>query len=228
MFTTLTFDLPDRTVLNIEVRRALAAGASARDRAQALAHVERMRARGVKPPPNVPMLYPLMPTLVTQATDVGVIGADTTPEVEIVLLRAGGADYLTVGSDHTDRRIEAISALQGKNSCPKVVGKGAWPVSLVLAHWDALVLSSCCAGTVLQQDSVARIMSYDHLVAFVTEHIGDGDDEWVLFSGTVPALAQPPKADATIVLQLLDPVTGYRLEHAYTVHVQEEIFPATP
>ncbi len=227
MFPSLQFDLPGGSVMHVEIRRVLAAGASARDRAQALKHVERMRAQGVKPPPHIPMLYPLMPTLVTQATDIGVIGADSTPEIEIVLLRAGGVDYLTLGSDHTDRRIEAASALQGKNSCPKVVGKHVWPVAAVHAHWDALLLKSTSDGVVLQEDSVARIMSFDQLMAFVAQHDGDAGDGRMVFSGTVPTLARPAQAGATIHLQLLDPVAGRRLEHAYTVHVLHEIFPST-
>ena len=42
MFANLHFDLPDGSALNVEIRCALAAGASARDREQALKHVERM------------------------------------------------------------------------------------------------------------------------------------------------------------------------------------------
>ena len=107
----------------------LAAGASGRDREKVQKHIAHMSTLGVRPPPHVPMLYPLLPTLVTNATDIGVIGTDSTPEIEVVLFRAGGVDYLTVGSDHTDRRIGAVSALQGKNSCPKIVATAAWPVS---------------------------------------------------------------------------------------------------
>lgn len=185
-----------------------------------------MSTLGVKPPPHVPMLYPLLPTLVTNAADIGVIGTDSTPEIEVVLFRAGGVDYLTVGSDHTDRRIEAVSALQGKNSCPKIVATTAWPVSEALDHWDLLTLRSRCGDTLLQEGTLSHVMTYADLVSFVREQDGDQAEGRVVFSGTVPTRAMPPKGDVTIHLELADPVIQRSLTHQYTVHVRREYFPA--
>lgn len=228
MFTTLTFSLPDGTKLEFEVRRALAAGASGRDADKLRAHLARQAALGIEPPPHVPMLFPLMPTLITNATDIGVIGADSTPEIEVAVFQVRGTEYLTVGSDHTDRRIEAASALQGKNSCPKIVGAAAWPVSAVRDHWDSLTLRSSCGDTLLQDGSLANILAYDDLMAFVRAHDGDDAEGRIVFSGTVPMLASPPKGDATITLRLHDPVAGRALTHAYRVHVRRDYFPAGP
>lgn len=212
----------------LEVKRALAAGASGRDREKVQRHIAHMSTLGVKPPPHVPMLYPLLPTLVTNATDIGVIGTDSTPEIEVVLFRAGGVDYLTVGSDHTDRRIEAVSALQGKNSCPKIVAATAWPVSDVLDHWDSLTLRSRCDNTLLQEGALSHVMTYENLMTFVREQDGDQAEGRLVFSGTVPTKATPPKGDVTIRLELADPVMQRSLMHDYTVHVRREYFPAAP
>lgn len=228
MFPTLGFDLPGGAHLDVGVRRALAAGATGRDPEKVRAHIERMTGLGVKPPPHVPMLYPLMPTLVTNAADIGVIGTDSTPEVEAVIFTHGGVDYVTVGSDHTDRRIEAASALQGKNSCPKIVGTAAWPVSVVRDHWDALQLLCTCGDTVLQNGSLAHILAYDDLVTFVNRHDGEQAEGRIVFGGTVPTLASPSPGDVTITLQLHDPVIGHSLRHTYRVHVRREYFPAGP
>jgi hypothetical protein len=221
----LTFRLPDGTALTLEVRRALAAGASARDREKVQKHIAHMSALGVKPPPHVPMLYPLLPALVTNATDIGVIGTDSTPEIEVVLFHAGGVDYLTVGSDHTDRRIETVSALQGKNSCPKIVATTAWRVSEVLDHWDSLTLRSRCGNTLLQEGALSHVMAYENLMTFVREQDGDQAEGRLVFSGTVPTKATPPKGDVTIRLELVDPVIQRSLTHDYTVHVRREFFP---
>jgi len=183
---------------------------------------------GVRPPPHVPMLYPLLPTLVTNASDIGVIGTGSTPEIEAVLFRAGGTDYLTVGSDHTDRRIEAVSALQGKNSCPKIVATTAWPVTEVLAHWDLLTLCSRCGDTLLQEGPLSHVMTYEDLMSFVREQDGDEAEGRLVFSGTVPTRAKPAEGDATICLELSDPVIRRSLRHDYTVHVRREYFPAAP
>jgi hypothetical protein len=212
----------------LEVKRALAAGASGRDREKVQRHIAHMSTLGVKPPPHVPMLYPLLPTLVTNATDIGVIGTDSTPEIEVVLFRAGGVDYLTVGSDHTDRRIEAASALQGKNSCPKIVAATAWPVSDVLDHWDSLTLRSRCDNTLLQEGALSHVMTYENLMTFVREQDGDQAEGRMVFSGTVPTKATPPKGDVAIRLELADPVMQRSLMHDYTVHVRREYFPAAP
>ena len=206
----------------------LAAGASGRDREKVQKHIAHMSTLGVKPPPHVPMLYPLLPTLVTNATDIGVIGTDSTPEIEVVLFRAGGAEYLTVGSDHTDRRIEAVSALQGKNSCPKIVAATAWPASDVLDHWDSMMLCSRCGNTLLQEGALSHVMTYESLMSFVREQDGDQAEGRLVFSGTVPTKAIPPKGDVTIRLELADPVMQRSLTHDYSVHVRHEYFPAAP
>ena len=224
MFASLCFSLADGTHVNLELRRALAAGVTGRDPEKVRAHLARQAALGIQPPPHVPMLYPLLPTLVTNASDIGVIGTDSTPEVEAVLFHTGGVDYLTVGSDHTDRRIEATSALQGKNSCPKIVGTTAWPVSEVCNHWDELTLRCTCGDTLLQEGKLAAILAYDDLMALVRERDGDVAEGRLVFGGTVPTLAPPPKGDVTIALELNDPRAGRRLRHVYRVHVRRAYF----
>ena len=222
----MTFRLPDGAIITLEVRRALAAGASGRDREKVQKHIAHMSTLGVKPPPHVPMLYPLLSTLVTNATDIGVIGNDSTPEIEVALFRTGGVDYLTVGSDHTDRRIEADSALQGKKSCPKIVATTAWAVSEVLDHWDSLALRSRCGNTLLQEGTLANVMTYESLMSFVCAQDGVQADGRLVFSGTVPTKATPPKGDVTICLELADPLLQRSLTHDYTAHVRREYFPA--
>lgn len=224
MFPILDFDLPGGQRITLEVRRALALGATGRDAEKVQRHIARMTEMGVKPPPHVPMLYPLMPTLVTNASDIGVIGTDSTPEVEAVLFTCQGVDYVTVGSDHTDRRIEAASSLQGKNSCPKVVGTTAWPLAEVREHWDALQLRASCGEILLQEGGVANLLPITTLAEFVAHHDGALSDGRLFFGGTVPVLGAPPKRGATITLELRDPVLARVLTHIYTVHVFDDYF----
>lgn len=226
MFHALSFQLPNGEMVTIEVRRVLAAGATGRDAERVQRHIARMAELGVTPPPHVPMLYPLMPTLLTNATNIGVIGVDSTPEVEAVVFSWKGTDYVTVGSDHTDRRIEAASSLQGKNSCPKVIGTTAWRLAEVLDHWDVLQLRATCGAVVLQEGGVANLLPVQTLMDFVARHDGPVSEGRVFFGGTVPTLASLPKGQATITLELRDPVRQRVLAHAYTVHILEEYFRA--
>ncbi len=226
MFHTLSFELPDGRTIAVEVRRALAAGATGRDGEKVRSHIARLAGLGVQPPAHVPMLYPLMPTLVTQAGDIGVIGLDSTPEVEAVIFTHGGADYVTVGSDHTDRRIEAASSLHGKNSCPKPVAGAAWPLAEVRDHWDALELRAGCGEMVLQEGRLAHLIPVQALLAFVARHDGERAEGRFVFGGTVPTAAAPPRGEATIRIELRDPVRGRALSHTYTAHVFGEYFRA--
>ena len=96
----------------VEIAAAYAAGYTGRDQTAVQEHTEELRAQGIAPPPHVPMLYPLMPTLLTTSQRIHVLGDASTPEVEVAFVRAGGRDYVTVCSDQTDRRAEAVSIPQ--------------------------------------------------------------------------------------------------------------------
>ena len=56
----------------------------------------------------------------------------------------GAADrlWVTVGSDHTDRKAESFSVAVAKQICAKAVGRTAWRFEEVEPHWDRLMLRS--------------------------------------------------------------------------------------
>ena len=224
MVQSLTFEVPGQGPVRLDLRRALAAGYTGRDRALVQEHIDELAHLGVAPPKHVPMLFPLIPTLVTFARHIAVLGFDSTPEIEVVLFRTGGADYVGLGSDHTDRKVETVSIPLAKNVCPKPVAPVAWPVAEVAAHWDRLVLRSACGGVPLQEGPLAKIMPRDDLLAFVAAHDGPDHEGRMVFSGTVPTQAQPPRRAATIELALIDPVLGRRIDHAYSVMPMTEFF----
>ncbi|MFN4088731.1 MAG: DUF2848 family protein [Alphaproteobacteria bacterium] len=225
MMQQLVFDIPGLGPATLDLRRVLAAGYTGRDRALVDAHIHELEEIGVAPPKHVPMLFPLAPSLVTTADEIAPLGFDSTPEIEFVLFRTLGFDYVTVGSDHTDRKVEAQSVVLSKNLCPKPIAKAAWPVSAVRAHWDRLVLKSTCDGETLQEGPLSMIMDPGALMAFVDRHDGDAAEGRMIFSGTVPTTRQPPRDGGTIELTLSDPVLNRRLLHRYTVSPMREIFP---
>src|SRR3546814_10651676 len=143
-----------------------------------------------------------MPTLVTTADEISVLGFDSTPEIECLLCRTLGFDYVTVGSDHTDRKVETQSVVLSKNLCPKPVARTAWPLTQVLPHWDRLVLMATCDGETLQEGALSAILKPQDLQAFVDAHDGDEAEGRMIFSGTVPTIGQPPQEGGTIELTL--------------------------
>ena len=218
----LTFDVGD---LRLEVvpKRAIAAGYTGRNRDAVDHHIEELKQLGVAPPPRVPMLYPLIPSLVTNETEVSVLGRDTTPEVEIALLRSGGVDYITVASDHTDRVLEKQSVPRAKNACAKILGTEVWRVEDIADHWDALRLRSTCGGTLLQDGTASELLSNAALAAFVENEVGDREGT-VVFGGTTKTLAAPSIDEPLIELSLVDPVIGREIRHAYQVRVLTPFF----
>lgn len=220
----LKFTLPDGQLLSAPIACAIAAGYTGRDQALVQAHVDELAEQGIAPPPHIPMLFPLLPTLVTNSDTIAVIGQDSTPEIEVALFRVDGTDYVTVASDQTDRVMEADSITMSKNVCPKAVGKEAWPVAEVREHWQQLQLTARCGGAVLQTGSLDMMMAPEDILTFVAQHDGPAAEGRLVFSGTVPTDEQPPKGDATIELELTDPVLNRSIRHAYRLTCLAEYF----
>src|SRR3546814_18603937 len=128
-----------------------------------------------------------------------------------------GFDDVTVGSDHTDRKVETQSVVLSKNLCPKPVARTAWPLTQVLPHWDRLVLMATCDGETLQEGALSAILKPQDLQAFVDAHDGDDAEGRLIFSGTVPTIGQPPQEGGTTELPLSKPVLNHRLLHRYPV-----------
>ena len=213
----LTFRL-DGVSRTLELRQLLAVGYAGREQDEVRRHVDELEALGIAPPPQVPMLYPLLPVLATNCRDISIIGESSTPEVEVAVLHAPGGPFLTVANDQTDRALEATSVTLAKNVCPKVLGQKLWRVEEVRDHWDALELELCAGGRTLQKGRLAQLLAYDDLCAFV-DRFAPPTDGRMFLSGTVPANEPPPAGDASFEMRLGDPVLGRVMTHAYHVHV---------
>ena len=70
------------------------------------------------------------------------LGDDTSGEVEPVLVGAADRLWVTVGADHTDRKLESYGVAVSKQVCPKALGRTAWRFEEVEPHWDRLLLRS--------------------------------------------------------------------------------------
>lgn len=220
----LQFTLPDGRNLQADINRAIAAGYTGRDQALVQAHIDELAEQGIAPPPHIPMLFPLLPTLVTNAEEIAVVGEDSTPEIEIALFQQGGTTYLTVASDQTDRVVEAQDITLSKNVCPKIVGREAWALADVSGHIEQLTLTARCDDLQLQQGALAMMMTPEAILDFVDQHDGPEREGRMVFSGTVPTQAQPPKGPVTISLELADPVLHRNILHSYRIHVLSEYF----
>ena len=84
------------------------AGWTGRDVAALNHHIEELKAIGVQPPSKVPLYYRVAASLLTQAEAIQVVGDDTSGEAEPVLVGTADRLWVTVGADHTDRKLESL------------------------------------------------------------------------------------------------------------------------
>src|SRR5204862_1834125 len=107
------------------------------------------------------IFYRVAASLLTFSSEIQVSGPDTSGEVEFVLLRKGADLFVTVGSDHTDRKAETINVSLSKQLCAKPIARDAWRYDEVKPHWERLVLRSWIpegGGKVLYQEGAVSAM----------------------------------------------------------------------
>ena len=125
----LSFDLHTRQGkqrITFEPAALIVAGWTGRDEAALRHHIEELAAIGVPRPSSVPVFYRNSILNLTQASAVEVLGPDTSGEVEPVIVAVDGKLYLTVGSDHTDRKAETQGIALSKQLCAKQLGRDLW------------------------------------------------------------------------------------------------------
>ena len=194
------------------------AGWTGRDPLAVQKHVDELAALGVKPPDEVPVLYPVGRRLLTCDEVIEVVGAHSSGEAEFCLFTAADELYVTVGSDHTDRELEVASVLYSKQVCPKPVASRCWRLDEVIGHWDELRLRSYVSDDgperVYQDASVSEILHPSELLsrAFAGGPRRDGQ---IVFSGTVATIGEI-RASRHFRAELVDPVLGRALACSYT------------
>lgn len=193
---------------------AVVAGYTGRDEAAVREHIAELAAIGVPPPASVPAFYPVDSALLTQQETVPVRGLNTSGEVEPVLVRAGGALFLTVGSDHTDRDLERTDIAASKRACPKPVCRQLvrLPAPPERLDWDAVQVSCHVDGVAYQSGRLAALRVPTDVLAM---YAGPGDGDLVMFGGTLPLLTGTFVAGTRWQLSLALP-DGTVLRHAYT------------
>lgn len=201
-----------------EVNRLTIAGWAGRDQAAIEHHIAELAELGVKRPSTTPCFYRLGAELLTQAGQIDVVGAKSSGEAECVLVNSNTGLLVTVGSDHTDREVEAYGVTVSKQVCPKPVAREAWRFDDVQGHWDQLELRAYAVTNserrVYQQGSVASLLPAADLLARAPLAQGAA-----MFCGTLAVqggIIGMGDGDA-LELELHDPVLNRTLRHAYSV-----------
>lgn len=196
------------------------AGWTGRDATSVEHHIRELQAIGVARPRNIPCFYRVGANLLTTAERFDVTGADGSGEVEFVLLSLPQGLSVGVGSDHTDRKVEAYGVTVSKQMCPKPVSRELWPFTEMKDHWDSLILRSWIIRdnqqVLYQQGVVTRMLSPVDLIARYTGGSTDLAIGTAMFCGTMPLLV-PIGPTAEFQMELEDPVLHRTLRHRYSV-----------
>lgn len=165
-------------------------GYAGRDRAAVEHHIDELAALGVPRPASIPLFMVFPPWLITQAPSIAVAGSDTSGEAEIVVVIDGDEAFVTLGSDHTDRTLEAVDIVASKGVCPKPVARTGWPAQSMADGWDALRLRSRIDGDMLYQDGSAAANLHPLDLVAAIPWAGRTPDCFVAFTGTVPVIGE--------------------------------------
>jgi hypothetical protein len=205
--------------VSVDIENLVIAGWTGRDVTALNHHIEELKAIGVQPPSRVPIYYRAAAQMLTQADRIQVLGDESSGEVEPVLVGAADRLWVTVGADHTDRKVESYGIAVSKQMCAKPIGRTAWRFEEVEPHWDRLMLRSFIregGKRVLYQDGpLAKIRDPRELI------FGWKDEKrlpmgTVMFCGTMPAIGAI-RSSPHFEMELDDPVLGRKIAHAYEI-----------
>jgi hypothetical protein len=203
-----------------EIGTLVIAGWTGRDVAGLEAHIRELEELGIARPKAVPMFYRVDAALLTTAPTVQMVGRAGSGEVESVLFKQDGELFIGVGSDHTDRELEAVGITLSKQVCGKPIGATVWRWSEVAEHWDRISLRSRLpvTGESYQEGETTALRRPDELLALYEDRYGPLPDGSAMFCGTLPAHGGIRFAEA-MALELHDPVLERAITHQYAVDV---------
>jgi hypothetical protein len=205
----------------VAIDNLIIAGWAGRDAAAIEHHIEELAALGIPRPSTTPVYYRVAAANLIQAERFVVLGPDSSGEVEPFIVSLADGLWVGLGSDHTDRKAEAMGIALSKQLCGKPVGTQLWRYEEVEAHWDRLILRAHATidgvRALYQESAVASLRTPRDLIRKLT-----GADTLpvgtAMYCGT-PAAIGGIRPASRFEMELEDPVLGRTLRHAYDIEV---------
>ena len=133
--------------------------------------------------------------------------------------------FLGVGSDHTDRKVEAYSVAVSKQMCAKPVSRVLWDCREIYGHWDQLIIRSYIEEgkkrVLYQEGRLAQIRPPQNLLDGYAKS-GKLAVGIVMFLGTFAAKGGVRFAKR-FEMELEDPVLRRTIRHGYNIDVIPEV-----
>ena len=219
---TVTFEFIDgdaRRAKPVTVSHLVIAGWTGRDQDAVEKHIAELAAIGVTRPPSTPCFYPLAASLLTTGDAIEVVGPDSSGEVEYFLLTHDGRLWVGVGSDHTDRKLEAHDVTMSKQVCAKPIAPAVWAMDEMHRHWDEIVLRSYASDgssrQLYQEGTLSQMLAPASLIDRYTGNDGLAPGT-LMFCGTFAVIGEVGGA-TRFEMEIEDPVLGRKIEHGYNV-----------
>jgi hypothetical protein len=215
-----TIDAQDTTTpLTLAIDQAVIAGWTGRDPVARDKHIAELEAIGIAPPASTPIYYRVAARRLAITDSIEVSGTESSGEVEFVLIGWQGRIFVGVGSDHTDRKVEAYSVTVSKQMCDKPMAPVLWELEDVIGHWDRMILRSYAwidgARVLYQEGTLDAMLPVADLIArgFGDKGLPDG---CAMFGGTFAAKGGIRPA-TRFEYELEDPVLKRKIGGGYDV-----------
>jgi hypothetical protein len=208
-----------RTALTLPITTAVIAGWTGRDPVARDHHIAELEAIGIARPASTPIYYRVAAARLTSAAAIEVSGTESSGEVEFVLIGHQGRILVGVGSDHTDRKVEAYGVTVSKQMCDKPVAPELWDFAELEDHWDQIMLRSFAtiggARVLYQEGKLDGMLPARELIArgFGGRDLPDG---CAMFGGTFAAKGGI-RAASRFEFEIDDPVLKRSIRHGYDV-----------
>jgi len=222
----LQFTTPEGQTFSQDFSTLIVAGWAGRDHAAIEHHIEELAAIGIPRPSAVPLYYRIASNQVSQQPALQVLGPDSSGEVEVFVFTHDGELHVSLASDHTDRKLEAVSVAFSKQACVKPVATQAWRMADVAAYWDELVIRSWIeeggSQVLYQEGTLASLRTPQDLIAGFTGGqallpAGSG-----MTCGTVGAIGGIRPA-SVFTMELYDPRTHRSIRHTYRTELLDVV-----
>ena len=220
----MIFEVENKQVM-WEPNRLLIAGYTSQDQEALKKHIDELEEIGVKPPPMIPMIYDLSPEILTNDDQMSMVLNDGSGEVEVVLVEMEGKWFVGIGSDHTDRKLEAVSVQKSKQVCAKPISKELWELNAIEENWDLIELRSWVTidneEHQYQSGTLKEFMKPQDLLETIKQR-GYYDHGMVVFCGTLPLLSESFIYGNKFRAELYDPINDKSISLEYTIKLLKD------
>jgi len=217
----LTFERAGQGPIEIDIKAGVIAGWTGRNADAVAHHIAELAEIGVPAPTTVPLYYRVSDLMFTTASQIQCLDDTASGEAEPTLVDDGNRLYLGLGSDHTDRKLEAYSVAHSKQICPKPMAPVLWDFDEVSGHLDDIRIRSFIREggdwVPYQDGKLASIRPLAELIA--ANPLTQGGTRLaagtIMMCGTFAVLSGGVRPAKEFRMEMIDDRLGRRIEHAY-------------